>query len=274
MRANLKFRRGSVPFEALVVATTAAITATVTYKIATDRVAKQFEERINKELEDTRKFFAALQEKPALDELVPVESLAAEDGWEDRGDGVKVNTKMLEPEVQVVDPRPPLGGTGGDGGALVAYNRLAGNYDGGADHTPGEIEEDQKQAPTVRSIFREVPVTDHLPQEMIDVRDEATPYIITAEEYSEGESNGETFTYYAGDSVLADENQDPVDDIRGTVGTEALDHFGLGSGDSRIVYVRNERIGIDFEIILHDGSYGEVVHGIPPTVPSRSAQEE
>lgn len=260
MRANLKFRRGSVPFEALVVATTAAITATVTYKIATDRVAKQFEERINKELEDTRKFFAALQEKPALDELVPVETLEVE--------------KDPEPEVQVVDPRPPLGNSGGNGGALVAYNRLAGNYDGGADHTPGEIEEDQKQAPTVRSIFREVPVTDHLPQEMIDVRDEATPYIITAEEYSEGESNGETFTYYAGDSVLADENQDPVDDIRGTVGAEALDHFGLGSGDSRIVYVRNERIGIDFEIILHDGSYGEVVHGIPPTVPSRSAQEE
>jgi hypothetical protein len=261
-----QFRRGSIAFEALVVATTAAVTAAITYKTASKRLEAQYDARLSEELEDTRKFFAALNEKPPLEDLA-------------KGLDVQVEEETLETtadQMQVVDPRPPLGNSGGDGGSIVAYNRIAGNYNGQDDETADES--DQTVEPTVRNVFHygEMITSDTIPQEMIDARDEAVPYIITAEEYAESENASETWTFYADDAVLANEQEEPVDDISGSVGDETLSNFGLGSGDSRVVYVRNERIGMDYEILLHDGNYGEVVHGIPVPSPRRrtSAQEE
>jgi hypothetical protein len=242
---------------ALVVAS-ASISAVVTYRIATKRLESQFNETISKELEDTRKFFAALNEKPS------VEDLAKERGVEVPADQLETTVDQM----QTVDPRPPLGTTGGEGGALVAYNRIAGNYQGGE---PTTLPDADAPEPEVRNVFHygEMITSEVLPQEMIDARDEAVPYIITAEEYAEGDSNGETLTFYRDDAVLADENEEPVDDINGMIGDQALQSFGLGSGDSRVVYVRNERIGVDYEILLHDGNYGEVVHGISRPVARR-----
>ena len=66
----------------------------------------------------------------------------------------------------------------------------------------------------------------------------------------------ETLTYYA-DHVLTDDFDNPIEDVEAMVGEESLNHFGEYEEDA--VYVRNERHKIDYEILLDERKYTEVV---------------
>lgn len=95
-------------------------------------------------------------------------------------------------------------------------------------------------------------------------RSEDHPYVITKEEFYENEPDfvQAAVTFYEADGVLADEADQPIDDIEGNVGEENLNRFGHGSQDRRTVYVRNNKRGLDYEITQHMGSFAEVVHGL------------
>jgi hypothetical protein len=81
------------------------------------------------------------------------------------------------------------------------------------------------------------------------------PYVISDVEYSEGEYNTETLHYYK-DGVLCDDDFNVIKDVNGTVGSEALNSFGIYEGDA--VYVRNDQHKIDYEILLEDDAYNRV----------------
>lgn len=104
-------------------------------------------------------------------------------------------------------------------------------------------------------------IPDFIYEEEVKKRSSPLPYVITDEEFAEGHPGHESYslTWYAGDNVLADDKDEPVDDVNGAVGRENLLRFGHGSNDSRIVYVRNEKRRIDFEIAQHDGSFADVI---------------
>lgn len=90
------------------------------------------------------------------------------------------------------------------------------------------------------------------------------PYVISFEEFCEGEDNHDkiTITYYAGDGVLVDEEEEIIEDTERLVGDDNLiNKFGDGSDDPDVLYVRNERMGIDYEIVRQHTCYGEVVSG-------------
>lgn len=88
------------------------------------------------------------------------------------------------------------------------------------------------------------------------------PYVIHVDERHEKDGYTEiSLTYYAADDVLCDEHDTPVDDKEKIVGEGNLEKFGHGSHDKEIVYVRNDVMQIDVEIVKNDGSYAEVVHG-------------
>jgi len=89
------------------------------------------------------------------------------------------------------------------------------------------------------------------------------PYVITHDEYFEGalDFNQVTLTYYEGDGVLADDRDQVIEDEEGTAGSSNLLRFGHGSNDRNIVYVRNERLSIDIEILRSDGKYAKEVLG-------------
>ena len=73
------------------------------------------------------------------------------------------------------------------------------------------------------------------------------PYVISPDEVGELEDyETVSLTYYA-DEVLADEQDHMIEDLEGTVGEESLSHFGEYEDDS--VYVRNDRLKCDFEIL-------------------------
>lgn len=83
------------------------------------------------------------------------------------------------------------------------------------------------------------------------------PYVISPEEF--GESNNYeqiNLTYYS-DGVLADDSDEVMDDIEGTVGEDFADHFGDYEDDS--VHIRNDRLRCDYEILKDNRTYDEVV---------------
>lgn len=90
------------------------------------------------------------------------------------------------------------------------------------------------------------------------------PYVISAEEFAENDGNyaEATLTYYEGDTVLADEQERDVPDINETVGTENLSCFGILSNDPNVVYVRNDKLNLLFEIVWSGGKYRELVLGL------------
>lgn len=92
--------------------------------------------------------------------------------------------------------------------------------------------------------------------EVANTRKNSIPYVITPEEFGEFDDYDRIiFTYYA-DHVLADENDEEVEDIEGSVGIDSLTHFGEYEDDS--VYVRNDRLRVDYEILLDLRKFSDV----------------
>lgn len=89
------------------------------------------------------------------------------------------------------------------------------------------------------------------------------PYVVTQKEHLENEREYTqiTLTYFEEDDVLVDEGETPIEKTDETVGDANLTRFGLGSNDNNVVYVRNERLEVDFEIVRNKGSFAKEVLG-------------
>ena len=90
------------------------------------------------------------------------------------------------------------------------------------------------------------------------------PYVISPDEFGEFYDYEKiSLTYYA-DQVLADEDDELVEGIEETVGFESLNAFGEYEDDS--VFVRNDRLKCDYEILLDQRKYSDVVKRRPHEV--------
>lgn len=87
------------------------------------------------------------------------------------------------------------------------------------------------------------------------------PEIISPDEFGSINYETEYLSYYA-DRVLADEVDDVVEDVEGTVGSYSLTRFG--EYEDEIVHVRNHKLRIDYEITLDSRSYYEDIKGVSP----------
>ena len=87
------------------------------------------------------------------------------------------------------------------------------------------------------------------------------PYVISPEQFGENEDYERiSLTYYA-DQVLADENDEMIEDVEEMVGFESLNHFGEYEDDS--VFVRNDAKKCDYEILLDQKLYSDVIDEMP-----------
>lgn len=88
------------------------------------------------------------------------------------------------------------------------------------------------------------------------VSDNKPPYVISREEYAYGEDavgySKITLTYYPRERVLLDDDNDPINDIAAMIGWRSLSNFGGESGDPSVVFVRNDRLLTDFEVVRED----------------------
>ena len=97
-------------------------------------------------------------------------------------------------------------------------------------------------------------------------RDRNHPYIIHENEFQETFPDYQQlqWTYYAGDNILCDERDEVVVRPELVVGEENLKRFGHGSSDDNMVYIRNDRLEIEWEITRSWKSHAEEVLGLDP----------
>lgn len=90
------------------------------------------------------------------------------------------------------------------------------------------------------------------------------PYVITPDEYGEMfEYEQLELTYFA-DEVLVDDDYSIVDNIDEIVGYHSLTTFGEYEDDS--VYVRNDRLRVDFAILKDERTYADYLRDNPHKV--------
>lgn len=87
-----------------------------------------------------------------------------------------------------------------------------------------------------------------------DDDDGPAPYVIPPEEFGNDADEYDliSLNYYE-DGVLADDWDDVIEDVDRVVGKDSLTHFGEYEDDS--VYVRNDRLKCEYEILLRVGKF-------------------
>lgn len=87
------------------------------------------------------------------------------------------------------------------------------------------------------------------------------PYILHHEEFLQDEMglSQSTVTYYVGDNIMTDELDKPIFNWQQLMGELK---FGHGSKDRNVVYIRNEAMGMEWEVLRHEGMYSVEVLGL------------
>lgn len=98
-------------------------------------------------------------------------------------------------------------------------------------------------------------------EDELSSRSGSEPYILHVDEFI-GDEMGfkqETVTYYEADDIMADVNDVPMYNWISITGPLK---WGHGSNDKNVVYVRNEKLKKEFEILRHHGSFEVEVTGL------------
>ena len=100
--------------------------------------------------------------------------------------------------------------------------------------------------------------------EELATRSEEQPYIIHQDEYQGNETGytQEVLTWYAGDNVLTDEQEQPIANADDVVDLNHMSKFGHGTDDFNVVFIRNDRLRTEYEICRMPTSYEEEVQGL------------
>lgn len=87
------------------------------------------------------------------------------------------------------------------------------------------------------------------------------PYILHQEEFINDEMGfrQETVTYYEGDDIMADQLDTPIYNFSTIMGDL---EFGHGSRDANVVYIRNETMQMEWEVLRHKGMFAHEVLGL------------
>ncbi|GHU60460.1 hypothetical protein FACS1894171_1880 [Clostridia bacterium] len=87
------------------------------------------------------------------------------------------------------------------------------------------------------------------------------PFVISPEEFGDFDDYEKISLTYYSDQVLADDNDELVEDIEDVVGFDSLNSFGAYEDDS--VFVRNNKLRCDYEILLDHRKFSDVVKSKP-----------
>lgn len=96
-----------------------------------------------------------------------------------------------------------------------------------------------------------------------DMAEDTNVYVIPPESFGEIGYRTESLTYYA-DKVLTNENDEVITNIDELIGKNSLETFGEYEDDS--VFVRNDKLKVDFEILLDMRAYNTAQNRKPHLV--------
>ena len=93
------------------------------------------------------------------------------------------------------------------------------------------------------------------------MRTDDAPFLISVAEYFDDcrENTKLSITYFAGDNIVCYENDEIMLDPETDFGLINLSRFGIASDSEHIVYVRNPRTSVDYEIVRDDGKYADMI---------------
>lgn len=100
------------------------------------------------------------------------------------------------------------------------------------------------------------------PKERPDISERTDkPYVITPSQFADEQKEFDKITllYYTDRVLIEEMSRGIITDINGTVGYDSLHRFGEYEED--VVYVRNEKISTDFEIIQNDVAFADLYDG-------------
>ena len=86
-------------------------------------------------------------------------------------------------------------------------------------------------------------------------------YVIKPEAFGEEDGYEEVSLTYYSDGVLTDEQDNPIEDVESMVRADFADYFGVYEDDS--VFVRNELLRTDFEILADQRKYSDLAKNSP-----------
>jgi hypothetical protein len=140
------------------------------------------------------------------------------------------------------------------------YEEMVEEYKSPED-TPTEAPSMTELHEVTRNVFTDAAQSDFDFEKEIPLRTPDKPYVIEHDEFYESDRQTITLTWFEGDEVLADEKDEHIPNPDHVIGDENLQRFGYGSRDPHIVYVRNEAMDVDFEVVKNEGKYTEQVLG-------------
>lgn len=93
------------------------------------------------------------------------------------------------------------------------------------------------------------------------------PYLVTVGQFMTDDIHPDdkiSLLFFEGDDTLMDDRESVINNVEEMVGEANLHQFGIGSTDRNAVYIRNEKMQCDFEVIRDLRNYTEVILGIKP----------
>lgn len=246
------------------------------YKLMKKRLEQQYEERMERELDEMRTFYIRRNKKDEYaTPATTAEAMQVREAQEalDNYQGKEATSKGASLKVVAKD--------GDAANEKTRYDKVVTNEEAKAEIRDHVVTVEVEETPDKRNVFvngRPL-VDDEWNMEAEEARRvPEVPYVINHDEFMENtfEHSQTSLTYFSGDDVLTDERDVMIPDVDSLVGPDSLSRFGHGSRDPRIVYVRNERNETDYEIRLSDGKFAEEVmdfrHSDTPTPHLRKAR--
>lgn len=240
--------------------------AAATYFVLSKKISKKYQDIADAEIESVKEVYAMTQKVKERNEL-EVENEAIRRANEEaeflpseEDDVAEVKEKLVE-----------LGyGEGLNGNHRISYNKMSDNPPAAQmlktpEPSAHYVVEKDRVTETATGQTWVAPTEELSDDVMTWPRSSEKPFVVTTQEFFEDDDDDYsriTITYWEEDDILADEREQMIPDIDALVGHDNLKHFGKGSDDENVLYVRNDKIKADFEVVRDPRSYSEVVLGI------------
>lgn len=202
------------------------------YKYAFKKFYRSYEEVLAKEVKEAKEFYANLYKVEYPTPTEAAQALIPDTKLEEATEALRKYSGVTIKEEDLIDH-----------GSLIQYEK-----------------------PTVEVEVEERNVFENGDQLKIhkEERDTSKPYVVDLEEYMEHPEGHDDvqLTYYAGDGVLGDDDDQPIEDVDGLVGVMNLNMFGASDpDDEHILLIRNEQKKLDIEVTWSDGKFAHEVLG-------------
>lgn len=153
-----------------------------------------------------------------------------------------------------------------EGGVPAAeyVSKATRDADGDLENAFGDLE---NAVAIVKSVFDAEEVDDpgeevHGKYVRVNLNEEKDIYVISQPTFFANESDmtQTTISYFAEDDVYADEDDNVIDIVDLLIGTEATPYGYMSNGED-LVYIRNEALEVEYEVVRSHGSYQDEVLG-------------